>query len=98
MATKRKTASKQRGPTYDSLKREIRNRYNNKKQKLKMTSLGKDGFIEIVKQVFADFRVENDKWYRSMITDFGSKGGAKNAENTRGKKKREKETQAEFEM
>ena len=78
--------------TYDRIQREIRNRYKNLKRRKGFKSLSPDEFKAMVLKIFEDFRLEitegsqEQKWYKALMTNFGSKGGAKNAQRIKSEK------------
>jgi hypothetical protein len=89
--------------TFDMIKTQVSTLYKKEKRRKNVKSLPSEQFKNLVLGVFQYFRLEiaegniYEKWYKVLMTTFASRGGVKNAEKTRGKKKPKNE-QTEFKL
>ena len=105
MATKKRFTEMVKHHTFEKIEREIKHRYRNAKDKNDGKALNSEEFGLLVRKVFADWNIPITKgsqaqhWYTTLKTNFGSRGGVKNASNPKTKKvEKPKDEQTEFTM
>ncbi len=103
MATKKRFTSMVKHHTFEKIEREVKHRYRNAKEDNGGKALNSEQFGFLVRKVFADWNIpitkgsQAEHWYTTLKTNFGSRGGAKNASKTK-KEKPEKKADAQTEF